>query len=129
MDNHGGELIEFVRKGFITKRMKEYKVKLSVTLCTEFTVSKKKWFCLRVYRPPSSNNIVTFFEELTDSLSRAINNYDNIILMGDFNIDTACNKLEEFGDTFNLTNFVKPETCFMNNHKSTIDQISHDLFR
>ena len=106
MDKREGGLIEFVRKGFITKRMKEYKVKLSVTLCTEFTVSKKKWFCLRVYRPPSSNNIVTFFEELTDSLSRAINNYDNIILMGDINIDvrkensTACDKLEEFCDTF-----------------------------
>ena len=86
--------------------MKEYEAKLSETICTEFTVSKKKWFCLSVYIPPSSNNIVTFFEELTDSLSRAINNYDNIILMGDINEDvrkensTACDKLEEFCDTF-----------------------------
>ena len=109
--------------------MKEYEAKLSETICTKFTVSKEKWFCLNVYKPPSSNNIVTFFEELTDSLSRAINNYDNIILMGDFNIDIkkensiAYNKLEEFCDTFNLTNLVKTETCFMNNHKSTIDLI------
>ena len=49
--------------------------------------------------------------------------------MGDFNIDikkensTAYDKLEEFCDTFNLTNLVKSETCFMNNHKSTIDLI------
>ena len=28
-DKHRGELIEFVRKGFITKRMKEYETKLS----------------------------------------------------------------------------------------------------
>ena len=49
-------------------------MKLSETICTEFTVSKKKQFCLRVYRPPSPNNVVTFFEELTDSLSGAINN-------------------------------------------------------
>ena len=73
-DKHGGGFIEFVRKGFITKRMKEYETKLSEIICTEFTVSKKKWFCLSVYRPPSSNNIVTFFKELTDSLSRPINN-------------------------------------------------------
>ena len=111
------------------KRMKEYETKLNETICTEFTVSKKKWFCLSVYRPPSPNNVVTFFEELTDSLSRAINNYDNIILMGDFNIDIkkensiAYDKLEEFCDTFNLTNLVKSETCFMNNHKSAIDLI------
>ena len=49
--------------------------------------------------------------------------------MGDFNIDTkkensiAYNKLEEFCDTFNLTNLVKSETYFMNNRKSTIDLI------
>ena len=49
--------------------------------------------------------------------------------MGDFNIDIkkensiAYDKLEEFCDTFNLTNLVKSETCFMNNHKSTIDLI------
>ena len=64
-DKHGGGFIEFVRKGFITKRMKEYETKLSETICTEFTVSKKKWFCLSVYRPTSPNNVVTFFEEST----------------------------------------------------------------
>ena len=58
-----------------------------------------------------------------------MNNYDNIILMGDFNIDIkkensiAYDKLEEFCDTFNLTNLLKSETCFMNNHKSAIDLI------
>ena len=87
--------------------MKEYEAKLSETIFTKFTVSKKKWFCLSIYRPSSSNNIVTIFQELTDSLlSRAINNYNNIILMGNFNIDikkknsAACDKLEEFCDTF-----------------------------
>ena len=41
-DKNGGGIIEFVRKGFITKRMKECETKLSETICTEFTVSKKK---------------------------------------------------------------------------------------
>ena len=47
----------------------------------------------------------------------------------DINIDIkkensiAYDKLEELCDTVNLTNLVKSETCFMNNHKSTIDLI------
>ena len=41
-DKHQDGLIEFVRKGFIIKRMKEYETKLSKTICTEFTVSKRK---------------------------------------------------------------------------------------
>ena len=35
----------------------------------------------------------------------------------------AYDKLEELCDTVNLTNLVKSETCFMNNHKSTLDLI------
>ena len=47
--------------------------------------------------------------------------------MGDFNIDlnkTDCigfGKLEEFYNSFNLTNIVKRNTCFTKNSKSTID--------
>ena len=47
--------------------------------------------------------------------------------MGDFDIDIkkensiAYDELEELCDTFNLKNLVKSETCFMNNHKSTVD--------
>ena len=108
--------------------MKEYQTIVSETIFPEFTVSKKKWFCLSIYRP-SHNNVVTFFEELTDYLSRAINNYGNIILIGDFNItikkenSITYNQLKEFCDTFNLTNLVKSKTCFVNKHKSTIDLI------
>ena len=49
--------------------------------------------------------------------------------MGDFNItikkenSITYNQLEEFCDTFNLTNLVKSKTCFVNKHKSTIDLI------
>ena len=47
--------------------------------------------------------------------------------MGDFNIDITkenslgFDRLEEFHDTFNLTNVIKSETCYTNNHKSTIN--------
>ena len=45
------------------------------------------WFCMSVYRLPSSSNIDTFYAELTISLSKAVNKFDNLIVMGDFNID------------------------------------------
>ena len=47
--------------------------------------------------------------------------------MGGFNIVIAredgskFDKLEELHDTFNLTNLIKSVTCYINNHKSTID--------
>ena len=126
-DKNGGGIIEFVRKGFITKKIKEHETKVSETIASEFTISNKKWFCLSVYRPPTSTNLDIFFEELTNSLSKAVNKYDNLIVMANFNIDlnkTDCigfGKLEEFCDNFNLTNIVKSNTCFTKNNKSTID--------
>ena len=83
----GGGLIEFFKKGIITKRFNDLETNLSETICTEITISKKRWFCVSVYRPPSSSNIDTFFAELTISLSKAVNTFDKLIVMGHFNVD------------------------------------------
>ena len=124
-------LIEFVRKGFITKKIKKYETKVSEIIASEFTISKKKWFCLSFYRPPTSNNLDIFFEELANSLSKAVNKYDNLIVMRDFNIDlnkTDCiglGKLEEFCDNFNLTNVVTRNTYFTARNTSAIDLLTN----
>ena len=80
------------------------------------------------YRLPEYSNLTTFFDEITTNLSKALLKYENIILMGDFNIDTKCkdietDKLEELCDVFNLKNLVKSETCFTKDNKSLIDLI------
>ena len=99
---NGGGLIKFVSEGFITKKIKEYETKISETIASEFTISKKKWFCLCVSRPPTSANLDIFFEELENSMSKAVNKYGNLMVMGDFIIDLnktdsiGYGKLEEF---------------------------------
>ena len=65
---------------------------------------------------------------MTTSLTKAISNYENIIVMGDFNIDIKCkgvgsNNLSDFCDLFHLTNIVKSDTCFTKTHTSLIDLI------
>ena len=68
-----------------------------------------------------------FFEELTKFVCKSLNTYDNIIVIGDFNVninqDEAIgdDKLDYFCDTLNLSNLVKSDTWYSNNHKSTID--------
>ena len=39
------------------------------------------------YRPLSSSNIDIFSDELTISFSKAVNKFDDLITMGNFNID------------------------------------------
>ena len=125
---HGGGLIEFVRQGFICKRLKKYELNCSECICSEFTISKKKWICFSIYRLPSTENIKTFFEEMNEVSSKALCKYENLIVTGDFNMDIKSSnsdkgKLENFCNPFNLTNLVHSETYFMKSSKSIIDLI------
>ena len=88
-DRHkqGGRLIEFVRQSFTCKRLKKYEPNCSECICSEFTISKKKWVCFSIYRHPSTGNLKTFFEEMNEVISKALCKYENLIVMGDFNID------------------------------------------
>ena len=102
-DKLGGDLIEFVRRGLICKRLRDYEPKYSECLCSEFNFTNKKWICFSIYRPPESSNLSTFFEELTTSLSKAILKYENLFIMGDSNVDMKSkslgyDKLDEFCD-------------------------------
>ena len=68
------------------------------------------------YRPPIENNKLIFFNEVSNTLSKAVN--DNILVTSDFNIDFSNSKMDannylcEFIDSFSLTNIVNSKTCF-----------------
>ena len=79
----------FIREGLITKRLENLETKISETICLEVTVSNKKWFILFAYRPPQENNKYLFFNELNETLSKAVNSYENIIVIGDLNINVS----------------------------------------
>ena len=123
-----GGLTEFVKKGLICKRLKNFETSPSECICSEITISKRKWLCFSIYRPPSNENLEIFFEELTSSLSKAFESYEHFIIMGDLNIDATnrgveFDKSDEFCDLFNLTNLISFPTCFTKMHKSTIDLV------
>ena len=90
-------------------------------------VCKKRWPIFSIYRPPDASNLELFFRELSFLLNSALDKYDNVMIMGDINIDThgfqhpGYTKLISFCDVFGLSNLVKDKTCFTKNHRSSID--------
>ena len=128
-DNHGEDKMVFIREGLITKRLGNLETKLSETICLELTVSNKKWFILFGYRPPQENNKYVFFNELNETPSKAVNNCENINVIGDLNIDVSdpdkdrSNYLSDFLDTFSLSNLINRETYHKNLSGTTIDII------
>ena len=94
----------------------------SECICSELTISNKKWVCFSVYCPPSQENLELFFDELSYCLSKASEAYESSIVIGDFNIyirtkGREYDKLEDFCSLVNLLNLIKSETCFSTNHK------------
>ena len=127
-NSDGGGKIVYVREGLVTKRLTHFESPAIESICIELTISKCKWCILFAYRPPKFNK-TDFFNEITNSLSKIISNYDNVVLAGDLNIglldpsaDTG-NHLSDLIDIFDLNNMVKEPTCFKSEKGSLIDII------
>ena len=126
---HGGGVIEYVRKGIIRRRLENYELKNFESICSEITIRNVKWFLLSVYRSPNDKNLKSFFAELTKSLNIASSRYDNLIVMGDINIDvenasvSGTQDLSDLINSFGLTIITKGKTCITWNHESSLDII------
>ena len=66
-------------------------------ICIELTLSKKKWAIFLVYRSQIVK-VKTFFEKLSKSIDLAINKYENIVVMGDININAHDNHCQGIND-------------------------------
>ena len=92
----------------------------------EVTISKKVWFITYVYRPPYNSKDI-FFSELSNTLSLATRKYENILIIGDLNIDTLNKKkvngnyLSDLCDTFSLKNLITEITCVKSTNGTSID--------
>ena len=75
------------------------------------------------------NHIVVQASKLTDSLDVIVNRYDNVLILGDLNIDLmdqndqGFSNLIDFCESFDLTNLINFDTCVTKNHSSSIDVI------
>ena len=72
----------------MAKTIKQFEESFGKTICLEFTLSKKKCCILFVYRYPQ-NNKASSINEISITLNQITNKYENFIIMGDLNIDTA----------------------------------------
>ena len=127
-NSDGGGKIVYVREGLVTKQLPLFESPAIESICIELTISKSKWCILFAYRPPNFNK-KEFFNEISNSLSNIITNYDNVVLAGDLNInlldpsaDTE-NHLSDLIDIFDLKNIVKEPTYFKSEKGSLIDII------
>ena len=77
----------------------------------EINLRQEKWLVVSIYRAPSRDSGF-FIHSLTEIIDHFAANYDNHLIMGDFNMEPNDPMFKSFLDSNNLTNLIKTNTCF-----------------
>ena len=125
----GGGIIIYVRQDIPCKQLKTHKAVGNMEgIFFEIRIRGKKWLLFGGYNP-KKENISKFISYVVPILNYYIGNYDNILMLGDFNSETTETELGEFCETFNLTNLIKEPTCFKNPlNPSSIDVLLTNIY-
>ena len=126
---NGGGLMTFIKNGIPCKRISKMEPPDLEIMCIEVDFGKRKWAIISVYRQAKKQTPNVFFEGLGTCVEKITNTYDNILILGDINVNTL-NK-ESYGyteyisflETFNMTNLVKNTTCHTKTSSTSIDVI------
>ena len=126
----GGGKAVYVKNGLILMRLNDFEINVSDTIFLELTISKKKKrFIMFPYRPPIESNKLTLFNNFFNTLKKAVNKYNNILITGDLNILVTGdsidinNYLSEFINSFTLTDILISQTCFKTLNGTLLDII------
>ena len=79
-------------------------------------------YVFNIYRPDRIN-LDLFFNTLSDAIHFYEVDYNNIIVIGDFNLEPTDPKLARFLELNDMSNVIKSKTCFKSDTGTCIDLI------
>ena len=89
----------------------------------EINLRKTKWLLMGGYNS-SHHTISQFLGHVSKTLDKSLQNYDNFILLGDFNSPADSTHMSDFCLQYDLSNLIKEPTCYKNPaNPSSIDVI------
>ena len=116
---NGGGLLLYVREDIPSKKIKfVFPDPTFEGLFIEINLNKKKWLLGGSYNYHKSN-ISKHLESISLFLDNKVITYENILLIGDFNMEPNEEKMSEFMNIYNLKNLVNEKTCFKNPENPT----------
>ena len=104
-DRFGGGILVYVQENLPAKLLSS-ETKTIEGIFIELNFRKKKWLLSCSYNP-SKSNIISHLEHLRRSLDLYSANYDNLLLMGDFNVNTSELNMKDFCDSYGFKSLIK----------------------
>ena len=121
-DKSGGLLL-YIRNSLTVKQLNCTTLPGDIQcILTEINLRKRKWLLIFVYRNPKQS-IRYFLDSLTTVLDYFSSQFENILILGDFNETIDSPVLSSFMAAHSLTSLIKSPTCFKSNDGKCIDLI------
>ena len=120
----GGGILLFIREDIPCKYIKQITLNNSFEgFFVELNLRSKEWLLGTSYNHHKAN-IAFHLSNVSVALDKLCADYENFILLGDFNVEVKEKNISDFMSTYNLKSLVKQKTCFKNHDKpSCIDLI------
>ena len=121
-NRNGGGILFYVREDIPSKELNRHTFPNDIEgIFIEVNLRKQKWLMLGTYHPPSQSDTY-YFDKLGNALDLYNQNYNNFLLIGDFNAEDSEPCISQFLHQYESKNLVKDKTCFKNpNNPSCID--------
>ena len=119
---HSGGLMVFVNENIPSLELPKTKLCQNIEILPiEINLKKEKWLIIPIYRPQwvSETTFLDCISTFIDHHSK----YDNIIILGDFNMTPDDSHIMSFINDHNLYNLIKEPTCFKSPQGKCIDLI------
>ena len=119
----GGRLLFYVNGNLPGKIINSCKFnENSEIILFEFSVSNKKWLLLGNSKPSSQNDL-SFINELNLAFSFFSPIYENFVSLGDFNMSTENPNSKNFMCSFDLESLINSLACYKSMNPTCIDLI------
>ena len=92
------------------------------SISLELNLRKRKWLVVGIYKPPSYSED-TFIKSLFSCLTNIKKEFENIVLLGDFNMITENTKTEQLLNTFSLESLITSRNSFKSVTPTCIDLV------
>ena len=98
---YGGGVCLYANQDIAARCVKYNSLSNTESICLELNLRKRKWLIIGIYKPPSYSEDA-FMKSLFSCLINATKEFENIVLLGDFNMTAENTKMEQLLNTFSL---------------------------
>ena len=102
INHRSGGLLVYIKASLPSKILTKIKLPINIQIIPfEINLRKRKWLFVSIYKPPSQSN-QCFLDILGDQVDFYSQDYDNIVILGDFNLEPSNPSIVSFMNNQNL---------------------------